>query len=843
MKKKLLAIDGNSILNRAFYGIRPLTTKDGFCTNALYGMVTMISRQTEALCPDYCAVAFDLKAPTFRHKMYDNYKAGRRPMPEELAMQLPVAKELMEALGYTVLEVAGYEADDILGTLARMCEASDCEAYLLTGDKDALQLISDHVHVLLATNNDTLDMDEDAFFAKYGVRASQFVDVKAIMGDSSDNIPGIPGIGEKGALKLISEYGTLDGVYNALPTAKHTPSLRQKLENGMESAYLSQKLARIFCEVPLEKTLEDVSYTGIHEKEARALFLRLEFSAFLKRFGLNEAEPPVEQEAKKPLKIEHVGAKELEKALAQSNAPLALDVDRENALLLSDGSTLWQTDAPLSSLLPLLRGRTVVCYDCKRLYKIPTLEDLRELSLYDVMLGAYLVNSSKNAFELPSLVSDYLGELFDESLTPITYFLRLYEQIQPKVAESGQETLLMELEMPLSAVLAEMEKTGFRIDREGIAAYGEQLGAIAEALQAQIFFHAGKSFNINSPKQLGEVLFDTLKLPHAKKTKTGYSTSAEILEKLRPYHPIIGDILDYRQVTKLKSTYTDGLLKVADENGRVHTTFKQTGTATGRLSSTEPNLQNIPVRTEMGRELRRFFLPESEDYVIIDADYSQIELRLLAHISNDQTLIRSFLEGTDVHTSTAATVFGVPKSEVTPEMRKRAKAVNFGILYGIGAFSLSDDLGTSLAQAQEYIDQYLKSYSMVDAYLKNTIRAAYEDGYVTTLFGRRRYIPELAGSNKMQQKFGERVAMNSPIQGTAADIIKLAMVRVHQTLKESGIDARLILQVHDELLIESHRSCADKALSILKEEMEHAVSYSVPLDVDVHMGNTWYEAK
>ena len=840
MRKKLLAVDGNSILNRAFYGIRPLTTKDGFSTNALYGMVTMISRQAEALQPDYCAVAFDLKAPTFRHKMYDAYKAGRRPMPEELAMQMPVAKELLRALGYTVLELEGYEADDILGTLAELCEADDAEAYLLTGDRDSLQLISDHVHVLLATNTETVDMDEAKFFEKYGVKSSQFVDVKALMGDSSDNIPGVPGIGEKTALKLIGEYGSLDGVYEALPTAKHTPSVRTKLEGGKDSAYLSKDLARICRSVPLPLTLHDLQNKGIDRPAARRLFLRLEFSAFLKRFGLDG------QDDQSPTPTAHLpvadtDAEDLCKALEQID-PVALDVDG-TTLLLSNGEKIWRTDAPIQQFLPILQEKTLVCYDSKQLYKLIPDPAFRACKLFDLMLGAYLVNPAKSNYELSALISDYLGELSNSELPRISYYLRLYQTIHEKLTESGQNALMETLEMPLAAVLADMETAGFRIDRKGIAAYGEHLAGIASLLESQIYFHAGKEFNINSPKQLGEILFDTLGLPHAKKTKTGYSTNAEILEKLRPAHPIIDDILDYRQVTKLKSTYTDGLLRVADENGRVPTNFKQTGTATGRLSSTEPNLQNIPVRTDLGRELRRFFLPESRDYVIIDADYSQIELRLLAHISSDANMIAAFREGVDIHTSTAATVFGVSTDAVTPEMRKKAKAVNFGILYGIGAFSLSDDLGVSRAQAQEFIDRYLTGYPAIDAYLKNIIASAYENGYVTTLFGRRRYIPELAGTNKMQQKFGERVAMNSPIQGTAADVIKLAMIRVDKRLKESGIDARLILQVHDELLIESHRSCADQALLILKEEMEHAVSYSVPLDVDIHIGNTWFEAK
>ncbi len=838
MKKTLLAIDGNSILNRAFFGIRPLTTKDGFHTNALYGLVTMITRQAEALKPDWCVVAFDLKAPTFRHKMYDQYKAGRRPMPPELAEQLPVAKELLAAMGYHILESEGYEADDILGTLAQMCDDADADAYLLTGDRDALQLIDSHVHVLLATNAETIDMDESKFMEKYGVPSSSFVDVKALMGDSSDNIPGVPGIGEKTALKLISEYGSLDGVYKALPTAKHTPSVRQKLESGRESAYLSQTLARICRTAPLGVELSALA--AMPDRAAmRRLFLRLEFSAFLKRFGLDGADESGAD--RPPLQVLSVDKAALAAAL-KDRSLVAFDV-AEGALLFSDGVHIWQTTEPLATLLPILSDKTLVCYDCKVLYQAPGLERLRELHLYDLMLGAYLSNSSSSHFELPILVSDYLGEILGEGTPRVSCFLRLYAPIAERLESSGQAELLEALEMPLALVLADMESIGFRIDREGIAAYGEQLGAVAEQLEARIYFHAGMQFNINSPKQLGEVLFETLGLPHAKKTKTGYSTNAEILEKLRPYHEIITDILDYRQVTKLKSTYTDGLLKVADENGRVHTHFKQTGTATGRLSSTEPNLQNIPVRTELGRELRRFFLPENEQYVIIDADYSQIELRLLAHVAADANLIEAFRRGVDVHTTTAATVFGVPESAVTSEMRKKAKAVNFGIMYGIGAFSLSDDIGVSRAEAQDYIDRYLAGYPGIDQYLKNTIAEAYRNGYVTTLFGRRRYIPELSGTNKMQQKFGERVAMNSPIQGTAADIIKLAMVRVHKRLFESGLDARLILQVHDELLIEAHRDCAEEAKRILQEEMEHAVSYSVPLDVDIHIGNSWYEAK
>ncbi len=837
--KKLLAVDGNSILNRAFYGVRPLTTKDGFPTNALYGMVNMISRQQEQLKPDFCAVAFDLKAPTFRHHFYDAYKAGRKPMPEELAQQFPVAKDLLRAMGFTVLELEGYEADDVLGTLAAMCEDAGAEAYLMTGDRDALQLISPSVHVLLATNSDTIDMNEEAFQAKYGVASSQFVDVKALMGDSSDNIPGVAGIGEKTACKLIAEYGSLDGVYEALPTAKHTPSVRQKLENGKENAYLSQRLARICREVPLNCGLEGLSDGVIDASKLRTLFLRLEFSGFIKRFSL-DAETATEQREIAVPTVKDVIAEELIKLLDGAET---VALDGEDGILLAIGNQVLRFDGDFNVIAPHLVGKTVICYDCKNLYKKKALQDLKGLKLFDLMLGGYLANSSKSNYALATLVQDYLSQLLPEEYPAVPVYEPLYRAIRSKLQESGQTELMEQIEMPLALVLSDMETAGFRIDREGIEAYGEQLGAIASALEAQIHMQAGTVFNVNSPKQLGEVLFDTLGLPHGKKTKTGYSTNAEILEKLRPYHPIVADILDYRQVTKLKSTYTDGLLKVADQEGRVHTTFKQTGTATGRLSSTEPNLQNIPVRTDLGKELRRFFLPENKDYVIIDADYSQIELRLLAHVSGDENMVNGFLHGADIHASTAATVFGVPVENVTSDMRKKAKAVNFGIMYGIGAFSLSDDIGVSRAEAQEYINQYLAGFPKVDEYLKNTIAEAYEQGCVTTMFGRKRYIPELSGKNKMQQKFGERVAMNSPIQGAAADLIKLAMIRVHKRLQDEKLDARLILQVHDELLVESHRHCADQAERILQEEMEQVATLAVPLTVEIHTGENWYEAK
>ena len=837
MKKRLLAIDGNSILNRAFYGVRPLTTKDGFPTNALYGMVSMITKQEEAIRPDYRAVAFDLKAPTFRHELFEGYKAGRRPMPEELAQQLPVAKELMRALGYTVLEQKGYEADDILGTLAAMCEREQADAYLMTGDRDALQLIGPSVHVLLATNRETEDVDEKAFFEKYGVPSSAFVDVKALMGDASDKIPGVPGIGEKTALSLIAQFGSLDGVYENLENAGLKPAAFRKMMMGKESAYLSQTLARIWCKVPLNLELSDLA-TGRNMEALRELFIRLEFAAFLDRFS---SETPIKAAtSSESVEVRTATQSELA-AVCNGTDVVALDFD-DVGWYLGAEKAFYRFEGSFEAILPLLEDKTIVVYDAKQLYKQHNISGLRSLSLFDLMLGAYLVNSSKNKYDFRILTMDYLGELPSEDVPRIVYFTRLYREIRQKLEESEQLSLMQTVEMPLAAVLADMEIVGFRIDRTGIERFGEQLAQIAKALEGQIYLQAGTTFNIQSPKQLGEVLFENLHLPHDKKTKNGYSTNAEILEKLRPYHPIIQDILDYRQVTKLKGTYTEGLLKVADENGRVHTTFKQTGTATGRLSSTEPNLQNIPIRTELGRELRRYFLPADGD-VLIDADYSQIELRLLAHIADDENMIRAFNAGIDIHSTTAAAVFGVPEEEVTPEMRKKAKAVNFGIMYGIGAFSLADDIGVSRAQAKEYIKQYFAGFPKVDAYLKRTIREAYENGYVTTAFGRRRYIPELAGKNKVLQKFGERVAMNSPIQGTAADLIKLSMIRVHKRLAESGLDARLILQVHDELLIEASRDCAAEAEKILKEEMENVVKFAVPLTVEIHTADNWYNAK
>lgn len=836
--KKLLAVDGNSILNRAFYGIRALTNKDGFPTNAIYGMINIIEKQVDALRPDYLAVAFDLHAPTFRHKMYDQYKAGRRPMPDELREQFPVAKDCLRMLGFHVLELEGYEADDILGTLSGMSEAEDTEAYLLTGDRDALQLIGAHTRVLLATNTDTLVMDRDAFFEKYGVEPTQFVDVKALMGDTSDHIPGVPGIGEKTALSLISQFASLDGVYAGYEQAKLTPSVKNKLAGGRDSAYLSQKLAEICREVPLGVTLDTLKDAGMDRPALKALFTKLEFSAFIKRFGLDRemADTVSIATEESDTQIKDVSVADLP---AAETVSVTLDGD---CVTVYDGEICYRCRVS-DGLEGYLSERRLILYDAKQFYKDAELCGIHLRSCYrDVMLGAYIVNSGEGSYAMDRLVTLYLGEIRQETIPDTVYIYRMSSVIEEKIAASGQSALLSDIELPLAAVLADIELTGFKIDRSGIAAFGRELEDQARQLEERIFYYAGGEFNVNSPKQLGEVLFERLGLPSGKKTKTGYSTNAEVLEKLRPIHPIIEDILEYRQVSKLKSTYADGLLKVAGEDGRIHTSFKQTGTATGRLSSAEPNLQNIPIRTELGRRFRKYFIPENSDYVLIDADYSQIELRLLASISKDRPMIEAFLSGKDIHSSTAATVFGVPEAEVTLEMRKRAKAVNFGILYGMGEFSLAEDLGISRNQAKQYIENYLSSYPGIAEYLHNVVREGYEHGCVTTMFGRRRYIPELASNNKNLKHFGERVAMNSPIQGTAADIIKVAMIRVADRLAASGIDARLILQVHDELLVEANRNCMQEAYEILKSEMEQAVCLAVPMSVGIAAGDTWYDA-
>ena len=841
--KTLLAVDGNSILNRAFYGIRPLTTRDGFPTNALYGMANMLMRQLSDLSPDRCAVAFDLKAPTFRHKKYDGYKAGRKPMPEELAKQLPVAHELCRALGFSVIETEGYEADDILGTLSAMGEADgDTRVFIFTGDRDSLQLISGKTSVVLATNKENILFDEARFLAEYGVPSSVFVDVKAIMGDSSDNIPGVPGIGEKGAVKLIAQFGSLDGVYGGYSTAGSgvTPSVAAKLEAGRDSAYLSLELARICRNVPGLPALDELDGGKPHAEEIRELLTRLEFTKLLARLDLPETAPAPMPKCDAPQAVTG-GHDDFFEALRSSDKKAVVLSFDGTDFRTFDGTLLCTVPADSETTAAANAARGYICYDCKSLYERldrisdPNTNNSRGAG-FDVMLAAYVLNPQGN-FDLRSLAAQYLGDNTTGSDAELAF--RLKPVLEEKLRASDSERLFSGIEMPLAAVLADMEEAGFLIDRAGIAGYGDLISEKSTALAAEICDEAGVEFNINSPKQLGEVLFERLSLPYGKKTKTGYSTNADILEKLAPDYKIVRDVLEYRKLTKLYSTYVVGLLKVADENGRIHTQFKQTGTATGRLSSAEPNLQNIPIRTDEGRELRKYFIA-APGRVLIDADYSQIELRLLAHISGDAAMISAFTHGADIHTSTAAAVFGVAPEDVTPELRKRAKAVNFGIVYGIGDFSLAGDLGIPVKQARAYIQSYLASYPDVAAYLKDIVAEAHAKGYVTTLFGRRRYIPEISGHNAMQRKFGERVAMNSPIQGSAADIVKIAMLGVSRRLAAEELDAKLILQVHDELIVEASKKDADRAAAILREEMEGAVKLSVPLTVDLSIGERWY---
>lgn len=839
--EKLLVIDGNSIINRAFYGVRTLTTKSGMHTNAIYGMINIIEKHLRALNPEYAAAAFDLHTPTFRHKLYSEYKAGRRQTPEELLEQFAPAKAVLRALGLTILEKEGYEADDFLGTFAKEAKQHGKEAYILTGDRDALQLIDENITVLLAANSETIYFDMAEFTHKYGVTPGQFVDVKALMGDKSDNIPGVSGIGEKGALKLIGEFGTLEQLYASLDkTDKISEKQKERLRADKERAFLSQTLARIDTHVPTEIGLKDIRRADIDREALGALFTKLEFNALIKRFDLSEA---AEHQSCAPSEvIEETTPEALCKTLV--GKPFAFAPHNE-AFSFSDGKKLFTCKCDYEKLRPLLTSGNLICYDLKTLcHKLHEFGFLPSEHAFDVMLGAYVLNPGEGSFSLERLAAAYTGEIYSSERPAAGLIFRMYTAISEKLqSDSALEKLFYDIETPLCRVLYEMERDGFKLDCAGLEEYGLHLRSLQKQFEERVYTFAGCEFNINSPKQLGEVLFDRLGLPCFKKNKTGYSTNAEVLDRLRPYHPIIDEVLEFRKVAKLNSTYVDGLLKVAGDDCRVHTLFKQTGTATGRLSSAEPNLQNIPIRTDMGHELRRYFVPSDTDHVLIDADYSQIELRLLAHVANDETMIRAFLTGEDIHTSTAAAVFGIPTSEVTAELRKRAKAVNFGIVYGIGDYSLSLDLGITKKQAGEYIQSYLERFSAVDRYLKDTVKNAYENGYVTTIFGRRRYIPELKAQNKMTRSFGERVAMNSPIQGSAADIIKIAMIHTQRALQKANLDARIILQVHDELVLESARTCADEAAAILRREMENAASLSVPLSVELTVGDTWFENK
>ena len=847
--KKLLVIDGNSILNRAFYGVRPLTNSKGLPTNALFGMLNILLKQLSEISPDYAAIAFDLSAPTFRHKEYAEYKAGRHKMPDELAAQLSYSKELARALGFKVLELEGYEADDILGTLSRMAKNQTVDSYVLTGDRDSLQLIDESTYVLLATNNDTLRFDRERFFEKYGVQPESFIDVKALMGDSSDNIPGVPGIGEKTALKLISEFENIDRVYENIENAGLGKSAKQKMIDGRDSAYLSKWLVTINREAPVGVTLDELENKGFDKEKLSALLLELEFTSFLKRLGLGASEvKKAPEDAEKAVAVTHSEQKTLalNELHALSGKKYGFEIFEDKAYFASENElyeVAFDSASELAGALISAKPRLAVC-DVKRLCHEISTEIFEVLCEDDVALAAYVLEPSRSAYGLTELSDVYLGGApVSDGAERASAVYALADVLSARLSEVGQTELYKSTELPLAFVLADMEKTGFKLDTSALSEFLSVLTETERDYAQRIYMLAGREFNINSPKQLGEVLFDELKIPAGKKTKTGYSTGAEILEKLKGDYPIVADILDYRAVMKLRSTYAEGLLKAADGNGAVHTSFNQTTTVTGRLSSTEPNLQNIPVRTELGREMRRFFVAKNENYRLIDADYSQIELRLLAHIAKDGNMISAFLSGEDIHTVTASQVFGVPIDMVTSAMRKRAKAVNFGIVYGIGEFSLAADIGVTRKEAGEYIKSYFAQYPDIKAYLDGVVAAAKELGYVETIFGRRRYIPELTSQKAVLRAFGERVAMNSPIQGSSADVIKMAMINVRRALKAEGLDARLILQVHDELIVETHKDCADRAAEILKNEMENVIKLSVPLTVELQTADNWYECK
>lgn len=848
--KKILVIDGNSIINRAYYGMRPLTTKSGKPTHAVYGMINIITRQVSALKPDYTAVAFDLKTPTFRHKMYDGYKAGRHPTPEDLLVQFPDAKECLRLMGIHVLELPGYEADDIQGTVAKMAHTqTDTHGYILSGDRDLLQLIDDKVTVLLATNTETKVMDAAAFREEYGIDPDRFVDMKALMGDSSDNIPGVAGVGKKTAQTLMENFASLDGIYENIEDKRISKGVREKLIRDKENAYMSRELAKICTDVPLGLSLQELANKPRDRAGLYRKFSELELNSLIVKFGLSASdttERAESEESSPSLEITErlytaVGANDI---LAIAEKPISAQI-LNGTVYISAGDKHYSYDGSLKDIGPIFEKNRIICHDGKWLWH--RLDeagcDLTESVFLDLALYAYVLNPGGGSPTPGSLATEFVGVTPEPSSPCSCYFKKIEAEMRKKVCDGGLEFILDEIEVPLLNLLAEMEKVGFMVDRDGINEYGEALDELAEELTGRIYMQAGREFNINSPKQLGEVLFEELGLPcYKKKTKSGYSTDAQTLEELRSVSPIIEDILEYRQVTKLDNTYAKVLPAVADAEGRIHTDFKQTLTATGRLSSAEPNLQNIPIRTKMGRQLRKYFISR-EGYSLVDADYSQIELRLLAHISGDYNMKDAFLANEDIHTKTAAAVFGIPEETVTEEMRKRAKAVNFGIVYGIGGFSLAKDIGTSVAEASGYIKSYKMNYPDIDLYLERVVKEAERDGYTTTEYGRRRYIPEITAQNGNLRAFGKRVAMNAPIQGTAADIMKLAMLRVDRALKTEGLDAKIVMQVHDELIVEVKDSQLQRCREIVKREMENAASISVPLTVDVTSGKNWLEQR
>ena len=876
MEGKLVLIDGHSILNRAFYGMPALTNSAGRPTGAVYGFLNILFKILEEEKPQYLAVAFDLHAPTFRHKMYEQYKGTRKPMPEELREQVPLIKEVLKAMGICLLEREGYEADDILGTLARQGQENGLEVTIVSGDRDLLQLATDTVMVRIPKTKGGKTVIENYHAAdvleKYQLTPPQIVDLKSLMGDASDNIPGIPGVGEKTATKLVSAYGSLEGAYAHLEEIKPKKAM-ESLRDHYDLAVLSKKLAAICTDSPVSLDWDQAELKDLYTEDAYKLFRELDFKNLLPRFrgrgeSLQEPKVWVIEEFKEAEEI-------FDRAAAAEAAGLALLADEEIrgiALALGEDENYF---IPAGGFLsgPYLKGaaekvmnqaREIRVFDLKEILKYT--DPRRRGQFFDVRIGAYLLNPLKTSYRYDDIAREFSGtvlpsaeEIFGSPKMPAAGAMEpdaaarycgltarsaaaAAEPMREKLRELGMEELFRNMEMPLVFTLSDMEKAGIAVEGTALKEYGENLSRGISALEQKIYSQAGENFNINSPKQLGAILFEKMKLPGAKKTKSGYSTAADVLEKLAPDAPIVADILEYRQLAKLKSTYADGLGNCIAKDGRIHSSFNQTITATGRISSTEPNLQNIPVRMELGRQIRKVFVPR-EGCVFIDADYSQIELRVLAHLSGDEKLIEAYREAKDIHRITASEVFHVPFDQVTPLQRRNAKAVNFGIVYGISSFGLSQDLSISRKEAAEYIEKYFHTYPKIKEFLDRTVAQAKKDGYVTTLFGRRRPVPELFSSNYMQRSFGERVAMNSPIQGTAADIIKIAMVRVNERLSREKPSSRLLLQVHDELLVEAPEEEAGEVSRILMEEMKGAASLSVELEVDMHTGKNWYEAK
>ena len=865
--KKLLILDSNSILNRAFYGVRYLSAKDGTPTNAIYGFLNILLKLIKEQEPDYICAAFDVKAPTFRHKQYEGYKAQRKPMPEGLAAQMPLAKDVLRAMGVTILEKEGYEADDIIGTVARLCEESEISCFIATGDKDDLQLASDKTKVILTVTksgyNETIIYDDKAVKEKYHVTPTEFIDVKALMGDPSDNIPGVKGVGEKTAMSLIEKHHSIEYIYENIDDIGLKGAMLQKMKDGREMAFMSKELATINRNTPIEFNAEECVFDGFENNgELYEILKRLELNSIIKKLDLSGGDNVKENEDIFKDFSYQVGDKNM---INGDKVTVVLDFDGDNISSAAVGAgnnavVLNEQD----DIKELLEDDSIakVMFDVKEaIVKLNGRIDIKNIS-DDTAIAAYLVDPAKNEYTIEKLASEYFGtviekpevkqlSLLDDVETDRSEYLAkcavalgvLNECIGDKIKENGQEKLYQEVELPLVTVLAHLEINGFLVDDNQLKEFADKLGEKIDALTNEIYMLAGEEFNINSPKQLGVILFEKLELKPVKKTKTGYATNADVLEKLRDKHPIVNFIMEYRQLAKLKSTYCDGLTAVVNPNThRIHSVFTQTVTVTGRLSSTEPNLQNIPTRTELGREIRKMFVAK-EGYVLVDADYSQIELRVLAHIANDETMINAFRNNEDIHAVTASQVLGIPLEDVTKEQRSSAKAVNFGIVYGIGEFSLAQDLHISVKEAKAYIESYLEKYHGVRNYMESIKEQAKKDGYVKTMLNRIRYIPELKSPNYNIRQFGERVALNTPIQGTAADIIKLAMVRVDNRLINEGLKSKLILQVHDELIVEAHKDEVDKVKQILSEEMQSAMELNVPLKVDMSTGHSWYDAK